>query len=96
MWFSETLKEKKVSDLSLNYQIYSELKGLPQFVDTKRGLLNVLNGCLVRISEEGLLLTWCEKSSSMTGWSGGSTHNLVGADSLQKFLVAMQSQQCIP
>ena len=67
---------------------WSELRGLPQFIEMKTGLLNVLNGCHVSIEWDMLMLLW----NPVGGTSDDPRYWLTGQDSVTRFVEAMKAQ----
>ena len=72
--------------------VYDELEEMPQFIDSKRGILNVLTGCEVEWHDDYLILSWGKKVSGPMITGGGSNHKLDSKESLEKFLAVMRIQ----
>ena len=75
---------------------YESCADMPQFVSCsvggKRGLLNVTNGCFVRVmGEDALMLSWQVRGSN-DDVSPGHEFLLESEDQLQRFVWAMRAQ----
>jgi len=88
MFTSQAKKDAIAQRMEELNQFIAQLSELPQFIETGKGLLHGINGCIVRIKGESIDLCWVESY----GGSDGSHAALYSHEQMEKYLALMKAQ----